>query len=426
MIPTDFRQNLMQLQGGENLSTEEVQEGESLFAQLSEQEKNNPHIYSIILQGIKLLSDLGTKNIADTKFKAGFSQIKSMSEEDLKKAESHQLVAKKILGPPRLPPHLQKIHEASNLSWNEIEKTYSSQTAVVKKATEIGHGGYGTVMKVDKLANNEIPKSEVAIKIAPRKNIESVESIRKEMAFLNALHESDRLTPEEKAALLPKPVKVTYEQGFVFKTTYDGYMTKFFNGSDLFSQVNKLNMQQKIDVATQLIYQLSLISKAKGCHVDLKLENILVDLSTNPVTVKIADFGSCFFTDKVEKNTFISATPSYTMAGDYRLLSHYSELASKNPNDAAIQKELASAANQHMSRTMGFALMVLFKGTMPPFTAKKTFYSIETIDYVNKEEPLLSLSQVNKNLASVVIAMLRPGGNPIAPQEAWEQWHSSL
>lgn len=411
MIPADFRQNLMQVQGGETLSNEELQEGESIYVQLSEEEKHNPYVYSIILQGIKLLTDLGTKNIEDTKFKEGFSHIKLILAPHL---------------PPHLPPHLQKVHEASNQAWEEIEKTYSSKTVVVTKAREIEHGAYGTVLRVVELANKVIPKSDVAIKVVPRKNLIAMESIKKEIAFLNAAHESDKLTPEEKAILFPKPVKVAFETGLFFKTAHEGYMTKFFNGGSLMDQVHKLNMKQKIDIATQLIYQLALISKIQGCHPDLKLENFLVDLSTDPVTVKIADFGSCFFTDKPEKQDIIPATRGYTMMGDHRLLTYYSDLAAAQPNDPKMKEELTAAANQLMPRMMGFALMILFSGKSPAFCAKNNFYTTETISYLKEAAPLQSLEQVNANLAAVVVGLLKPGSKPLHPQEAWKQWSAAL
>lgn len=423
MIPADFRQHLMQVHGGETLSSEELLEGEGLYAKLSKEEKNNPHVYCVIVQGIKLLTDLGTHNIEDTKFKEGFSQIRLMSEEDLKKTETHQLVAKKILE-PQLPPLLQKVHETSNRSWDEIEKTYSSKTVVVTKAHEIGHGAFATVMKVDDLANEVIPQSGVAIKIAPRKDISAMESIKKEIAFLNAMHASDKLSGEEKAALFPKPVKVTYEKGLIFKTPHDGYMTKFFNGSSLMEQLPKLSMQQKIDIATQLIYQLALISKVQGCHPDLKLENFLVDSSTDPVTVKIADYGSCFFTDKPEN--VIPVTSGYTMMGDYNRLTRYSNLAASKPDDPKLKEELAAAANQIMSRTMGFALMILFSGKVPPFCENNNFYTSEARSYIDDEAPLQSLEGVNKNLASIVLGLLMPGAKPLDPQDAWKQWSNAL
>ncbi len=103
-IPSDFTLNLNNAQGA-ILTDEQVKSGKSIWNQLSSSEKERNDVYILIIQGLKLLSDLHAK-VGDASFQKGFELLKKLEGDQLR--DAHQTIARQVF----YLPHHKRIDNA--------------------------------------------------------------------------------------------------------------------------------------------------------------------------------------------------------------------------------------------------------------------------------------------------------------------------
>lgn len=419
-IPNNFQANL-QAESNISLSREQIETGKKLWLDLSDEIKKTDIAYPLILQGVELLSDLHYPKIDDPQFRKGFNLLKDLPIDQLKDAYTHHKIAVNILaegeatademgtGTPS-PPFIQSI---AKKSFDEIAETFGEHP-VITKATMIGEGNYGDVYLVNEIAGWRLSEfTEVAVKVA-KPTQDSIDDIRSEIDFLNAVYQSN-LTGQEKKEIGEKPIKVTFEgrEGFLKNYRPEGNLSDYL-------LANALSMKEKINLAKQLIYKLSLLSSIGAIYTDIKPENIMVEVRNTGNVYSFSDFGSCYLARQPEHypaNGFTS-TPSRVMTTDYNNLLAAAKNAKNDPTNPDLQRALETASNKHLSRAVGLLLAEIFDEQLTPFTQAYTFNQLK--GYYQKSQPLKSLHEANSTLAHVIEGMLGlTGREQLLPLESW-------
>lgn len=252
-------------------------------------------------------------------------------------------------------------------------------------------GNFGLICRIDQ-------KRQIVVKI-PNSRKGAQEEILSEYRFLKALHRSPDITESEKEKLLPRPVKVTIKNIIAFAVPFYPNKSLFYN--------RRLNISTKIEVATSLLEQMHILSQAKAVYVDIKLNNVLVDLKNK--LYPFADFGGCCFeADYLLKKPVLTFTDPYVMAEDVRQIHEGTKLT------------LRTALDRHSSRALGLLLCELFSMRDVYFTNRYTMPELE--EYMRDCQPLMYLEEDYPLLAGVIKGMLGVGRAQLPPEEAFDEW----
>lgn len=298
-------------------------------------------------------------------------------------------------------------------SFAEIAKTFGEHP-VITKAKKIDEGHYSNIYLVDEIAGQKIAEFPQVV-IKTHNEVEHAKSeLQSEIDFLNQLYQSELLTESEKGEIAQKPIKATFEgqEGFLMPYRSEGNLADYL-------LTHMITMQQKSDLARQLIYKMSLLSKAKAIYADIKQQNILVDLNGNKLTFDFTDFGSCYFAYRPENypSGGLSITPLHVMARDYTALTAACEAALKDPNDPVKQKALEEASKPHLSRSLGLLLTETIDDQLTPFTDSYSFSQLK--HYYKSNNPLQNLHKEDSKMATVLEGMLGVGEKQLTPEESW-------
>lgn len=283
-------------------------------------------------------------------------------------------------------------------------------------ADKIGSGLSGVVYRVNSVGGEAL--SNIALKVS-LDDPDAVKDTLSEIACLKRIHASPKLTEEEKLKIVPEPVQVTYK-GKV------GYLTTLYQGGDLKKYMidNPLTLTQKREFAKQLIEQMAILSKAGLVYTDIKLENVLVDTSTKPPTLRLTDFGNCFFADTPEEFSGHYIFSSILQVDHKELLKPHIFSKTKEEKVEALTK----AANTHMARGLSLLLIKFFSEeeftyvdphSLDP-TAINGCSEGDLLRFV-QDHTLAELTNEDNNLRTVIFTMMM---GSLSPQDALKQIRS--
>ncbi len=283
----------------------------------------------------------------------------------------------------------------------------------LNNVTSIGKGNNGTVYSISEIAIDTLNKFQVdlALKI-PGNDRLAINEFETEVAFLHELHK--RLTPEERFKVFPDVYEVTHKgmKGFL--------MERYSETLDSYLQNHALSLEEKLQIATQLIEQMAIFAKYGAIYTDIKPKNVLIKPGP-PFKVKFADFGNCHFIDKIGQNP-----PSgFTLTHDRTSASDDDELFDALDNLDTQQLQITS--HHHYCRAVGLLLCTLFSGQpTTPFSRQYSFNQLR--EYVRSQDPLESLREKTPLLYDVVVLMLglNPDGRQISPEGAILEWNKKL
>ena len=211
----------------------------------------------------------------------------------------------------------------------------------IEKGERLGGGNFATVYRVNQIvADGKIFDVNLALKLAEKSDI-AIDQIETEIQFIQALH--DKLTPEEQEKIFPNVHKVTYEGQI-------GYLTELYDGDLLKYLKTNPSHEEKIQIATQLIEQMAILSDHGVIYPDVKPENVLFKRGR----VVFSDFGDCQFVgEKRETNLSLTHSPKYVCVEDTQFIDDWQSMD---------QETLADSSNDHQARALGLILCSLFKG----------------------------------------------------------------
>ena len=188
---------------------------------------------------------------------------------------------------------LQKLSNYIKNYYSENKKYPESNINFYLFGREIGHGAFGKVNLCLHLASGHLVAMKTFVK-KELKNSITKERLKNEVEVLSKLHH-------------PFINKILDN----FETETHFFIVMEYICGDLLSFIrkrNKLNEYSAKIIFKQIIEGLKYIHKKKIIHRDIKLDNILIDLTN---TIKICDFG---VSRKIEKGTLIyerCGTPAY-------------------------------------------------------------------------------------------------------------------
>ncbi len=320
----------------------------------------------------------------------------SQGEEVLLEEKDHckYLVSKDLLSQKK-GEIVEFIEQHPALFFAPLIDTLPPDKVKIKEMQYCGGGSYGKVYHVTKIALDNIEHQTDLILKTPGDDSDSIPEMRSEIDFIHELHQ--RLSDEERAKFFPNVHEVTYKGQI-------GYLAERFDDNLENYLDSDPSLEEKIEIANQLIEQLAILSKYNGIYTDIKLKNVLIKKS-KPIKVVLADFGNCHFVEKRDKISPYGFTYTYRCREDH-LFSDW-----KKSDD----KTLKEYADQHEARTLGLLLSALFGGDDYP----DIYYQSELPEYFNSC-PLGKLKEKNPNLYDTIKRLLGIDSAQFKPLEAWE------
>ncbi len=265
----------------------------------------------------------------------------------------------------------------------------------VMSALPLGGGKFGRVYEVNRIAlDNLIFSVNLVLKI-PSGEERSEESISSEIQFIHELHR--RFSKEERKKFFPDVHEVTYMR-------QRGYLAERFDGNleDYLFDENP-SVEERIEIAHQLIEQMALLSKYNAIYTDGKLKNVLI--KKHPLKVVLADFGDCWFLDKRPRNREFAAT--FAMRNDPLF-----------DRTCKTDEKLMSEVDAHSARSLGLMLCHLFEGV--PISSKN-YSKRELAEYFNSSLSLIEIYKKDPLLYDVIGKLLGfNGGCQLKPLQAWK------
>lgn len=285
---------------------------------------------------------------------------------------------------------------------------WEAENPVITNVKYIAEGRWGIVHEITQLGFKTINKKIAMKKINPPSSkemlLQAQEALLAEVASLKKLHASKKISDEEKEKIIPEPIVINLGEF--------AYLTKLKTGN--LTEYRNLNLQQKIIVAKQLIEQMAIFAKAGFLYTDIKLSNVLVDDTTDPITVFLSDCGNCHFIDDPSKIPLsgLTVTRHCCLEEDVVLLNE----AVTTSEDKS--QKLETASQILMSRALGLLLSQLFNGQMnDPFSKG---YQMQDLKTFLTKYPLTELQNTDPHLHDTIMGMLGINGPQLKPQEAWE------
>ncbi len=312
----------------------------------------------------------------------------------------------------------EPINSGQFLSLNELlqRRSFTDLTGVTGNTLQrIGGGTWGTTYRIDKIYIDSMAYStKIALKL-PTLVPGAIEEIKSEIAFIDTLH--GKLTDEEKQVMFPNVHKITYNG-------QEGYLTELYDGNlDSYLKNNKLNNNQKKEIATQLLEQMAILSKYGAIYTDIKPANILIK-DGPPLKAVLSDFGNCHFIDS--KNTIpdygFTSSPSFVCDKDKDL---FNWVEMKEKDEATLKEK----TDQHEARALGLLLCSLFGGIPDIFNDTYTmqdlkhFYSTnKCLDTVRNDK---ALDNTISGLLGLTKGFLGFTKRQMKPVEASEYWRNN-
>ncbi len=272
----------------------------------------------------------------------------------------------------------------------------------IEQCESLAEGSFGQIYRVTEIALNAIKRLQVDMALkAPKPTQESRESIASEIRFLHEFHR--RLNEEDREKVFPDVLEVVFHDE-------KSYLMERYTG-DL--HLNTFSIEEKIQIAAQLIEQIALFSKYRVIYTDYKLSNVLFK---NEKAV-FADFGNCHFVDmrsSIPRDGFAKSLSKVCEEEYSRLFRGFK---------SASDEELKNFVDQHHLRGLGLLLTALFHGEDTPFVR---MYSVENLtDYIKMSDPLKSLRDQNGKHHDIIRKMLLEPAK-YSPELAWREWSCAV
>lgn len=286
-----------------------------------------------------------------------------------------------------LPPEIWQLAELKPLP---LLKALNHKVTIVDRQL-FREGGYGYIYQVNEIALNAIQRVKVDLVMkVPKAERGTAAAIRSEIAFIHELH--NRLTPEEGKKVFPDVQDVIFQRN-------NCYLMEGFEGNLVDLLLNDPpSLEQKVEIAGQLIEQMALFSKNKVIYTDIKPENVLY----RDHQAFFSDFGSCTFVVKGRPIKGIR-TGMFTCKND-----HYLD----DIDDLC----------KHQARGLGLLLCMLISGKGVPFNKEYTFDQLSNYFYQNNPLQIMH----GHSLYRTIEGMLGLGSGPqLTPVQAWEEFNKN-
>lgn len=369
--------------------------------------------YLLIARGIEMRGQIGPKLFDKDQFDHGFKLMKALSIVSLKRESVSDTIINRVL--------LEKEFNAQKIGALDNKKFRTLSPAVqrlVRKTflgiMETAHGKYDKSLdqrqeyKAGKLLGKGIYKrvyqyvtsgsffkSFVIKKQTEDKDSES--DIKSEAEFYEKF--SQMATPSETKKLIPE---FAYERGALIESEALGKLWDF---------LKKLSLEEKMEVASQLLEQMAILARYGVIYTDIKPDNILI-ISTKPIKVRLSDFGHTPFAS--EKKIEMAYSPQYIAKEDMK--------AFKKALRSQSEKNISDAAQRIQSSALGMVLCYMFSGVNPEgycvayddgFKVKDLGHYYRALD---KQENFL---KINKDNRLILVDLLNGKG----PENAWNKWN---
>lgn len=299
--------------------------------------------------------------------------------------------------------------------WNNARpKPQVDPTPTVILGDQFAHGKYAELYEVKQigefLPGKNVPLAGKTIK----SGVDSAGDLSSELRFRKGMHHLDTLTLKQKLKILPLPIegKLTDGTEVMVEPRYQCDLKKYLE--------NDLTLEQRIDLITQLLEQAYIyFGTANAVVTDLKLENVLVDTTSTPPALYLADLDNCHFDrstlPKKGTSLMVNFTQSYIL---------YDDAVDLQKGYLTDEAAFQAAVKQHASRAIGLMACEILLGC-PSNLAFDTFgYSEETLTtYITENSPFSSLLDDHGALAKIIANLLIAESSI---EEAWREWKKNI
>lgn len=161
--------------------------------------------------------------------------------------------------------------------WKKFLKLFGYVDSDYKKIKMLGKGGFGKVYLVENKKNG----NKYAMKIYHRNAQKNAQ-----IQFNNLLKLGQKC---DKYFVCPHQIIIDGFNCAVLIEYLDGYQPLYY-----FVSTNRLEINQKVEIANELIKGLKILHSLGLAHGDIKDDNIMIKLDNNKIKIKYIDFGkSC-------------------------------------------------------------------------------------------------------------------------------------